>query len=166
MRERAELLLRIACLALVTLVLYQLSRFMTRTSPLEHLSIPALPSLSSGSNAPTVQAATNSIASQEPEKKGTNSVAGKEGNKPGTNAVSTAEAATKSTNATAGPASDKQGTNTLDSQELKDHGTNSAAKKEVAKKETNSVPLKHQPGWGCPSRHKQARETPRRICLP
>src|SRR5579872_5682984 len=140
MRERAELLLKLACLALAALVLYQLSRFMTRTSPLEHLGIPALPSLASGSNAPIAEAVTNSTPIKETEKKGTNSVAGKEENKPGTNAITTAEAANKSTNAATGPASGKPETNALASQEPKDHGTNSSAKKEVAKKETNSVP--------------------------
>jgi hypothetical protein len=139
MRERAEMLLKLACLALAALMFYQLSRFVTRTSPLQHLSIPELPSLAQGSETNVTRAATNPVAHSEPERKGINSAAGKEESKPATNTVSTNGAANPATNAVAGPVSGPGNTNAGTGRDSKIADTNSAAKKEAAKNQTNAV---------------------------
>ncbi len=139
MRERAESVLKLVCLALAALTFYQLSRFVTRTSPLQHLSIPELPALAQGNETSATRGATNPVAHSESEKKGTNSAAAKEESKPATNAVSTNGAANQTTNAVAAATSATGDTNTIAGRDSTIAGTNSSAKKETAKNQTNVV---------------------------
>jgi hypothetical protein len=52
MRERAEQILRIACLILAALVLYQLAGIALRINPFHGVSVPALPALAAATNSP------------------------------------------------------------------------------------------------------------------
>jgi len=72
MLERAEMVLKVVCLALAALVLFQCSRFLIRRDSLAHLSIPALPSLPDNSDAQTGGKTTNSIPRIESQKPATN----------------------------------------------------------------------------------------------
>ena len=72
MLERSEMVLKVACLALTALLLYQCSRFLIRRDSLVHLTIPALPSLSAISDTQTGGKGTNSIPRSESQKPATN----------------------------------------------------------------------------------------------
>ena len=72
MLERSEMVLKVACLALTALLLYQCSRFVIRTDSLAHLTIPALPSLPANSDAQTGGKGTNSVPRSESQKPATN----------------------------------------------------------------------------------------------
>jgi hypothetical protein len=61
MRERAEKALKIICWLLVAVLLFQLVRAIVRNHPFAHVTIPAVPTLSSGTNA-TPAAAPNGPA--------------------------------------------------------------------------------------------------------
>jgi hypothetical protein len=99
MRERSESIMRMVCVALGALLLFQVVRVLVRHDPLAHLSIPALPTLSATVDAPTESNRTN--------------VAHASG-KGGTNAVSAALNA--------------KGTNTTHEQALANPGSNSPAR--------------------------------------
>jgi hypothetical protein len=69
MLERSELMLKVTCLALAALVLFQCSRFVMRSDSLARLRIPALPSLPDNADAQTGGKTTNSpprTGSQKP----------------------------------------------------------------------------------------------------
>src|SRR5688572_28828794 len=51
MLERSEMILKVTCLALAALVLFQCSRFVLRSDSLARITIPALPSLPDKSDA-------------------------------------------------------------------------------------------------------------------
>jgi len=70
--ERSETVLKVACLALTALLLYQCSRFVIRRDSLAHLTIPALPSLPANSDAQTGGKGTNSVPRNESQKPATN----------------------------------------------------------------------------------------------
>ena len=72
MLERSEMVLKVACLVLTALLLYQCSRFLIRRDSLAHLTIPALPSLSAISDTQTGGKGTNSVPRGEPQKPATN----------------------------------------------------------------------------------------------
>jgi len=72
MLERAEMVLKVVCLALAALVLFQCSRFLIRRDSLAHLSIPALPFLPDNSDAQTGGKTTNSPSRAESQKPATN----------------------------------------------------------------------------------------------
>src|SRR2546426_4265666 len=100
MFERSETVLRIICLGLAALLLYQLSRFALRGDPLARLGIPAVPTLAAATNAPTVG-------------KGANSPPAKTSGKQGTNLAPSQASAKMQTNSVAGQGLGKRGTNTL-----------------------------------------------------
>jgi hypothetical protein len=109
MLERTGKILRIACFVLAALMLYQLVRVSLRGSLLARVTIPALPTLASDTNAPTaVGGGTNA---PKPTAKGTNAPGGPAGtNAPastsapaaGTNLAAAAQPAATATNLAAG----------------------------------------------------------------
>jgi len=84
MRDRGEQVLRIVCLGLAALLLYQLVKVALRVNPLRGVAIPALPALASDTNAPAneVGKGSNSAPARakgtnsSPRASGTNFVAG------------------------------------------------------------------------------------------
>ena len=71
MLERSEMVLKVACLALAALILFQCSRFVMRSDSLARLTIPALPSLPDNSDAQTGGKTTNSPPRAESQKPAT-----------------------------------------------------------------------------------------------
>ena len=72
MLERSEMVLKIACLALAALILFQGSRLVLRRDSLARLTIPALPSLPDNSDAQSGGKATNALPRTGPQKPATN----------------------------------------------------------------------------------------------
>ena len=72
MLERSETVLKVVCLVLTTLLLFQCSRFVMRSDSLARLTIPALPSLPDASDAQTGGKTTNSPPRTESQKSATN----------------------------------------------------------------------------------------------
>src|SRR6266487_2422092 len=72
MLERSETVLKVACLVLMALLLYQCSRFVMRRDSLARLNIPALPSLPDDSEAQAGGKTTNSLPRTESQKPATN----------------------------------------------------------------------------------------------
>jgi hypothetical protein len=72
MLERSEMVLKVACLVLTALLLYQCSRFVIRRDSLARLTIPALPSLPASSDTQTGGKGTNSVPRIESQKPATN----------------------------------------------------------------------------------------------
>jgi len=72
MLERSEIVLKVGCLVLSALLLFQCSRFVMRQDSLAHLAIPALPSLPDNSDAQTGLKTTNSVPRSETQKPATN----------------------------------------------------------------------------------------------
>ena len=68
MLERSETVLKVICLALAALVLFQCSRFVLHRDSLARLTIPALPSLPDSSEAQTGGKGTNSPPRGESQK--------------------------------------------------------------------------------------------------
>ena len=72
MLERSEMVLKVTCLALAALVLFQCSRFVMRSDSLARLTIPALPSLPDNTDAQPGGKTTNSPPRTESQKPATN----------------------------------------------------------------------------------------------
>ena len=70
MRERTGQILKMVCLVLAALLLYQLVQMARRVNPLSHVTIPALPKLAADTNAPDKKVMTNLV--QISSAKGTN----------------------------------------------------------------------------------------------
>ena len=68
MLERSVMALKVACLVLGALVLFQCSRFLIRRDALAHLTIPALPTLPADVEAQPGGKATNSIPRNESQR--------------------------------------------------------------------------------------------------
>src|SRR5437667_8006224 len=98
MPERINLTLKIVCLALAALLLYEFSRLVSRWNPLGHAAVPALPTLSDRTNIEAVAKATNAPGARmpEPTKAETNPVSSPMPGKTETNAL--AKAAPSATN--------------------------------------------------------------------
>ena len=122
MLERSELTLKIACALLAALLLYQLSRAVSRWNPLAHSSIPALPTLpadpepgSQTTNSVTAPIPRlpqpNPAASGKPGPKETNSISTRQPVAPATNAASPPPAGRPETNSAAAPKSRAADTN-------------------------------------------------------
>src|ERR1035438_6043288 len=99
MLERSEPVLKVICLALAALLLFQVGRLVVGRNPLGHLNIPAVPTLPPDTNAPAGGTGTNSLAALVSGKSGTNTA------QPGV------QIAGVGTNAPAGRESGKTGTN-------------------------------------------------------
>jgi hypothetical protein len=65
MPERSEKLLKLACLLLGALLVYQVSRVVLRRDGLAHLSIPPLPALPADTNAPAAPKVVKAVDSKE-----------------------------------------------------------------------------------------------------
>jgi hypothetical protein len=122
MRERVEPILKIACLILAALVLYEFAGIFLRINPLHGVVVPALPTLAASRNSPSSGArGTNLVVTAAVTIKGTNNSISA-----GTNITSSAMIA--STNLIAPPVAIAK-------------ETNSVAYDSSAKTEANVVPL-------------------------
>ena len=120
MRERAEPVLKIACLILAALVLYELAGIFLRFNPLHGVVVPALPALTIGTNNPSSGGrGTNLAVSMPAGMKGTNQQSPE-----GTNIGSSVKI---------------DGTNSMPPVPVLS-GTNSVTKAQLAMAETNVVP--------------------------
>lgn len=120
MRNRAEQILRIACLVLAALLLYQLAGVCLRINPLRGVIVPALPSLTVGTNSPAdagrgADLATSAIL------KGTSRQS------PPESSASSMLLRAKGTNSPVHELLAKTESNVVASLELKSSGTNSTA---------------------------------------
>jgi hypothetical protein len=140
MRERSEQILRIACLVLGALLLYQLSMLVVRKNPLDRLSIPALPSLPVEPATQTAGKTTNSPPQPESARKGTNAAPLPESVNKTTNSVTPQASAGKEPNSVPAQPLTKQETNSISPQAAGAKGTNSVPAAESGTKGTNSGP--------------------------
>jgi hypothetical protein len=101
MLERSEPVLKVICVALAALLLFQVVRLVVRSDPLAHLNIPALPTLPPDTNALAGGTGTNSPTTLGSGKAVTNA------------AHSGVQAAGAATNTPSRPESGKKGTNVL-----------------------------------------------------
>lgn len=99
MRERMGLILKLACYVLAALLVYQLAKTALRLNPLSRVTIPALPTLASETNAPAVGASSNVLARSTTNASGTNVVAVKAAKESGTNGVASTGPKPGATNA-------------------------------------------------------------------
>ena len=124
MLERSLPVLRVICVALAALLLFQVGRLVVGRNPLGHLNIPAVPTLSPDTNAPVGGTGPNSLAALGSGKTGTNTA------QPGVQIAGVA------TNAPSGRDSGKTGSNAPPS--LSVHkGTNPPSPIAVTKSSTN-----------------------------
>ena len=124
MLERSLPVLRVICVALAALLLFQVGRLVVGRNPLEHLNIPAVPTLPPDTNAPAGGTGTNSLAALGSGKTATNTA------QPGVQIAGVA------TNAPSGRDSGKTGSNAPPS--LSVHkGTNPPSPIAVTKSSTN-----------------------------
>jgi hypothetical protein len=126
MLERSEPVLKVICVALAAVLLFQVVRLIARSDPLAHLNIPALPTLPPDTNAPAGGTVTNSLVVPGSGKAGTNT------------AHSGAQTAGTATNAPSGRESAKAGTNVPHSV-LAQEGTNPPAPIAATRTVTNSA---------------------------
>jgi hypothetical protein len=148
MRERYDLLLKIACAVLAALLLVQTGRVLFRQSPLKNLQIPALPVLASAADSATPGKGTNS-ATVPPNMKGKTNSPRADSASAGTNGSPALSAGKTNSNLVTGATAAKAGTN-----DVADHppskietngtgsssaGSNSVANLESGKVGTNSV---------------------------
>jgi hypothetical protein len=151
MRERSETYLRILCLVLGALLLFQIVRGFVQSDPLGKLTIPQLPSLADAADSPTGKATNSTPASSKP---GTNAVGARSASgdtnvnhasnkdatnqpagKPATNAAAKAEQASpQPPGETATPA---RQTNTSSGKKTANTGTNSPLAEEAAQSSSN-----------------------------
>jgi hypothetical protein len=126
MLERSEPVLKVICVALAALLLFQIGRLVVGRNPLGHLNIPAVPTLPPDTNAPAGATGTNSLAALGSGKTGTNTA------QPGVQIAGVA------TNAPSGRESGKTVTNSPPS--LSVHkGTNPPSPIAATKSGTNST---------------------------
>lgn len=145
MLERSERTLRIACICLAALLLYQFVRLVVRRDPLANLSIPALPSLPPAAGAQAASNQTNSPSHPSSSKSGSNSLASEESGKKETNAILSAQT---QTNSISSRLLANSVSNALPGQESEKLGTNLVSEKVLVKTETNSVTGQGQPKPG------------------
>ena len=126
MLDRSEPVLKVLCMALAGLLLFQVARMVVRSDPLAHLNIPALPTLPLDTNAPSGVAGTNSLAASGAGKAGTNA------------AHRGAQVAVAPTNAPSGHESGMTGSNDPHSV-LAQKGTNPPLPTATTKAGTNST---------------------------
>ena len=170
MFERAEPVLRLLCVALAALLVFQIARTVARGDPLAHLSIPALPTLPPDTNAPAGGTPTNSLAASGSGKAGTNAAqAIGQTNNSATNSLlvggsgkaatngSPLASAPKGTNSPVQIAVTNATTNASAQQRSQVSGTNTAARPDSAgtnSSATSAGPSKRGPG-GIPGQPPQ-----------
>lgn len=147
LRQRAEPILKIICLLLAALVLYQLAEIFIRWNPFRGVTVPALPTLAASTNGPASgRHGTNLVASTVKGTNGSPLLAGTNattsaamGN---TNAIATTNLATAGTNAVT-PAMEttktNAETNVVARLETKSSGTNSPQSTNSAGQATNAL---------------------------
>jgi hypothetical protein len=128
MLERSEPVLKVVCVALAALLLFQVGRLVVGRNPLGHLNIPAVPTLPPDTNAPASGTGTNSLAALGAGKIGTNTT------------QRGAQIARVTTNAPSGHESGKTGTNAPPSVSAH-RGTNPPSPIAAIKSGTNSTEL-------------------------
>ena len=126
MLERSLPVLRVICVALAALLLFQVGRLVVGRNPLEHLNIPAVPTLPPDTNAPAGGTGPNSLAALGSGKTATNTA------QPGVQIAGVA------TNAPSGRDSGKTGSNAPPSL-LVYKGTNAPSPIAATKSSTNST---------------------------
>ena len=139
MFERSERVLKIICLGIAVLLICQLVIAVFRHNPLEHASIPVLPSLTSPADEKAGPQGTNSIAAKTTAKTGTNSAAAETAGKAGTNSTSVPGAETKGTNAASNTVSNQTATNVSVVEKNAAKGTNSVTAAGAEKEDTNAI---------------------------
>jgi hypothetical protein len=153
MLERSEPVLKVICVALAALLLFQVVRLVVRSDPLAHLNIPALPTLPPDTNAPAGGAGTNSLAASGSGKAGTNaahpgaqiagaptnSLSGYEPGRLGTNDPH-AWSAQKGTNPPLPIAATKAGTNSTTEPRSGTKETNTVARPDSARTNLSAAP--------------------------
>jgi hypothetical protein len=137
MRDRVDRILRIACVALAVLLLFQLVRTLVLSNPLARVTIPAVPTLST--NALAEAKGTNAPAAQSTANKNTNSLAGSS-NAKSTNVVSDSGSPGTLTNNGLGAAAEKPGSNVVVVADSSAR-TNSTPQNQAAMVETNQKPI-------------------------
>ena len=160
MLKRFERPLRIACIVLGALVLFQLGRLAFRNNPLDQLKIPPLPTISTNASTQSGTHSTNSVKGMEPKE--TNSGTSVAGEKKQTNGVANPMSTDKQTNFVTGkmsagetnPAANtetkntnslvvgKTETNTIPAQPRGEKGSNAVSQPNTGTKETNTAALK------------------------
>ena len=98
MRERIGQILKLTCLALAALLFYQLVRTALRVNPLSRVTIPALPTLASDTNAPVAGASASGPARSSTNVPGTNALATKVAKETGTNLAAGVVGKSRTTN--------------------------------------------------------------------
>ena len=143
LRERAGPVLKIVCLILAALVVYQLAGIFIRWNPFRGVTVPALPSLTASTNSPAgVAQGTNPAASAIVNGTNRTQLPAETNAAPSvmianTNSVLLPMLSEKGTNSIVHPESAKTGTDVVASLETKLNGTNSAPATNFADKGTN-----------------------------
>jgi hypothetical protein len=138
MLERSQLMLKVTCLALALVLVFQLGRLVVRSNPLAHVTFPALPSLPPETNAPAGGSATNSPAGPGGAKAVTNMAHPEiKATSAATNSALAGESGKAATNAPPAEMA-KAGTNSATAPAAK-ASTNSAAEPRAGTTETNTV---------------------------
>ncbi|MBC8094297.1 MAG: hypothetical protein H7Y43_00665 [Akkermansiaceae bacterium] len=153
MRNRIEWILKLACVALGVLLLFQVVRIALRGNPLAKVSIPAVPTLAADTNSPAGAKGTNASGTNMVTKISTNAAATNLA-KAFTNAGTLAEMKTPATNALPLPVSmpgavagtgtnrtNATGTNELVVAEAQGSGTNTTVRPGAEKNGTNAIAL-------------------------
>jgi hypothetical protein len=164
MRERVEPILKIACLILAALLLYEFAGIFLRINPLRGVVVPALPALAASTNNPAGGArGTNLIVTTAVTIKGTNSPISAGTNFAsstivvGSNSIAPPVAITKETNFIAHDTPAKTETNVVSRLQMKMNETNSASATTNAQNGTNiliattaATNVSHRPKPGMP----------------
>lgn len=141
MFDRAEIVLKITCLGLGALLLFQLARMVTRKNPLADVNLAALSALAAGTNSPSGGKGTNALSQPRPDKSGTNSAGPQSSAKSQTNSPLAQASAKSQTNLVSLQGSETNKTNTAVAQAPGKIATNSVAQQGPDKSPTNAVPL-------------------------
>ena len=139
MLKHSELILKIVCLLMATLFLYQFVNVVIRIRPLKGLKIPDLPRLPAVVDAPGAGKTTNNVTSPLAANKGTNSGVTPISGNVETNMVASQLAAKTSTNSIPGKDSEKPPTNAFPEQAAGKKETNSAALQAAGKPDARVV---------------------------
>ena len=142
MFERAEIALKIACLAFGALLLFQLLGMVTCKDPLANVNLAALSALAANTNAPTNGKGTNAPLRSQPE---TNSAPPQSAARTQTNSDPAQASANSQTKSAQQQVSATNSTNNVVAQPAEKISTNSVAKPGAEKSKTNASPSAETP---------------------
>ncbi len=151
MLDQTTRILKIVCLVLAVLVLYQLAQVVRRANPLAHVVIPVLPTLAVDKNVPPNAGATTNVsnpagASTNKSSVKTNSLPLKSGNAAETNLMATAAASKAESNAAVEVAKATNSTNLMaSSQAATANATGKTNVSTVAVESTTNAPGRANP---------------------